>query len=431
MKPTSLIPAKHARLVTAVVASLAAMACNTEPTAPAGKEAFAVRNIAVYDGTWKDPQFGVSDDAEGTGAVNSMKSSPHNRNWILVAGDYDHIHGAGQPTGISAGLTLFYLTGGFRALAEGQDVPFYLGGPYNAVESDPSLETNFVGGSSAEASNLDQGLLGPAAMFDDHSRLWHELHAGTFAGNVMSLERAGDVLYVGGSFLRPFGLTNSANIFRFHFSNRAIESMGSGLVGTTSDLIRTIEPVDGGAIVGGSFSSIGGASARNIARWSESGGEGTRVWHSLGAGLNGTVNDILADGTVVYAAGRFYTDETHWGICARFDGTSWTILGPTYAYDGQMETQSVGLSLAKYKGNLILGGRFAKIGDTSMHNIAQWDASMNAWIALEGGGVDLTAAVSATAPGGETSGGSAEVRTMVVVGERLYVGGRFDRARVQ
>ena len=53
----------------------------------------------------------------------------------------------------------------------------------------------------------------------------------------------------------------------------------------------------GNLYAGGSFTSAGGVSAKNVAKW-----DGAR-WSALGSGMNGVVWALAADGTVnVYAA---------------------------------------------------------------------------------------------------------------------------------
>jgi hypothetical protein len=321
-------------------------------------------------------------------------------------------------SGPTAGLTLYFLTGGYHELAENHETEppfFYQGGPYtDAVVSSDDPDIYFAGG-EGEVGNLENGLLGPIAIFDDGLRTWRELHEGLTAGSVLTVEQAGKYVYVGGTFNLPFGISNISHIFRYDITDSSITGI-AGRMASASSAIETIELIDGGVIVGGSFNTIGGVPARNIARWN--GG----TWEALGDGLNGYVRDIQIHGGALYAAGRFYTEDERFGICARLDGAVWTIVGPTFGYDGT-STQNQGHALVEYKGGLILGGRFQTIGSQSLNNVAILNDDTQEWLPLNGGGVN-----NINNGGGEFP---AVVDAFAVVSDRLYVGGRFDRARVK
>jgi hypothetical protein len=104
-------------------------------------------------------------------------------------------------------------------------------------------------------------------------------------------------------------------------------STWSGLPGMSGDSLIGIAELavfdDGSGpalYVGGRFSSIGGVTARNIAKW-----DGTS-WSALGAGL-GTTNDIVhalavfddGAGPRLYAGG----DIGSYGYVARWNGAGW------------------------------------------------------------------------------------------------------------
>src|SRR5882672_6674175 len=76
---------------------------------------------------------------------------------------------------------------------------------------------------------------------------------------------------------------------------------------------------------GGNFTTAGGASATNIAKWNGS------SWSALGSGTGGFFPDVYAlavSGSDVYAGGGFTTaGDRVANYIARWDGSSWTALG--------------------------------------------------------------------------------------------------------
>jgi hypothetical protein len=145
---------------------------------------------------------------------------------------------------------------------------------------------------------------------------------------------------------------------------------------------------------GGSFSTIGGISASNLARW-----DGIH-WHSLGVGVNGSVSALTVSGTNVYAAGQFTQAG---GIPATniacWDGASWSALGA--GIDGKISV------LAALGDELFAGGSFSSAGGLAISNIARWDGAK--WSGVAGGI-------------------NGPVTTMQALGGSLYVGGAFTQA---
>lgn len=390
--------------------------CSTATTEPDDSAPFNVENIAVYDGGWKDAGIGVTLGTGAAGVVNSIVQSPHNQNEILIAGAYDKAR-SGSVSSRCAGLALFAIAAGATALVEGDsNATSYAGGPYNSAEFLPGSVQQFFGGARGNASNGNPGgpAFGPIGRYDLATREWSKLDSIAFAGEVTSLARDGQDLYIGGYFASPFGLSNSANIVRYDIASRQAFTMDSRQSGGGATGVSTIEIDGGSVIVGGTFTSIGGANAVSIARWNGS------AWEPLGTGLAGFVRDVVVTNGVVYAAGRFLRGDSV-NICARFDGTKWTTLGePAIASAATLKYE--GHALAVYNGRVVMGGSFARIGDVTVNNIAMWDDALKKWNALEGGGVTNAADQTVAA---------AEVNSLVVVANRLYVGGRFNRARVQ
>jgi hypothetical protein len=81
---------------------------------------------------------------------------------------------------------------------------------------------------------------------------------------------------------------------------------------------------NGHLYIAGSFDSVSGVPARNIAYW-----DGTS-WHALGEGVKGQVYGLAFDpGGELYAAGLLMKAGGQYaGLAARWDGQTWHALGP-------------------------------------------------------------------------------------------------------
>jgi len=92
----------------------------------------------------------------------------------------------------------------------------------------------------------------------------------------------------------------AGNVQRYNLTAATFTNIGAASGGTANVLSIVVGP-DGTIYAGGSFSSIGGISAANIAAWN-----GTS-WKPLGPGLNGQVNTLFFDtvGGLLYAVGNF------------------------------------------------------------------------------------------------------------------------------
>ncbi len=140
-------------------------------------------------------------------------------------------------------------------------------------------------------------------------------------------------------------------------------------------------------VVGGNFGSMDGTPARGVAAW-----DGQR-WHPLGIGLSagnneldGVVALIVHDG-LLHAAGRFSVNNDSQGVfqVARFNGTSWSTLGPVFS-NAQVLT-----SLASHDGFLYVGGDFTipaqQGGDLARWTGTQWQTLGNT---MQGPGWDAS-----------------------------------------
>lgn len=185
---------------------------------------------------------------------------------------------------------------------------------------------------------------------------------------------------------------------------------GFGLPGSDLGGIAAIVKTENCVFVGGNFSSIGGISAADIAKW-----DGTN-WFPVGEGnYNGYVVYALAwDGADLYAGGWFSEiGGVQGNNIAKWDGKNWSALGG--GLGGSV------LSLAVVGSSVYAGGIFETADGIRAPRIAKWDGK--AWSDVEGG-------VTKTNNLGPIGGGfdDAAVLAFAVDGTNLYVGGQFDRA---
>ena len=131
---------------------------------------------------------------------------------------------------------------------------------------------------------------------------------------------------------------------------------------------------DGDLILGGSFTTIGGAAIDKIARWDGA------AFTAVGAGLLDPgltkVSALAVFNGDLIAAGKFQSiSGVSASNIARWDGTSWTPLGSG--------TNGDVTALTIFNGELIAGGGFSTAGGVSVNSVARWNGT--AWQALGGG----------------------------------------------
>lgn len=158
--------------------------------------------------------------------------------------------------------------------------------------------------------------------------------------------------------------------------------------------------VSGGNLyAGGEFTTVGGISATNIAKWN--GGS----WSALSAGLSGNipgyapVTALAVSGSDVYAGGSFTNAG---GIAvesiAKWNGSSWSALGSG-------EHPKVVYALAVSGNHLYAGGRFGTIAKWNGSTWSELGSGMEGWgvSALAVSGDDVYAGGNFTTAGGLTA----------------------------
>jgi hypothetical protein len=140
-------------------------------------------------------------------------------------------------------------------------------------------------------------------------------------------------------------------------------------------------------------------------------------WGALGSdgsgdgALNGNVNALAVHGNDLYAGG-YITDVggvAGANMIARWDGMSWSGVGPAYSLNGQVEAIAVSGS------NVYVAGRFTDAGGNAKADyVARWNGRK--WSALGSNAAGTNGALNA------------EVDALAISGSDVYIGGRFTNA---
>ena len=220
-------------------------------------------------------------------------------------------------------------------------------------------------------------------------------------------------LYVGGRFDTAGGEPwNVNNVVRTGLTGSQWFPMGTtpagGLNGPALALARDPNSTDG-VYAGGTFTRAGSASANRVARWSESGG-----WTALGAGVDGPVYALAADGNDLYVGGSFTTaggagarNIARWNAITQ----SWHPLG---AGPANGVAQGSVYAIVAAGEDVFVGGDFSVVDGIGGGTLALYHRTTNDW----------------SRPAFSVLLGSygGVVRALARDGDSLYIGGWFDQA---
>lgn len=253
----------------------------------------------------------------------------------------------------------------------------------------------------------------PAHAVDD---IWQSLGGGLgqydYKINTMLVD--GPDLYVGGVFTTIGGVT-ARSIARWDGTTwHALIANGESAPGVFGEVRALAHAPGGGILVGGDFNGAGDGPGQNLVKW-----DGTS-WSEFHGGTNREVNDILvAPDDSVYITGNFgYVGVTLQASTAvekiaKWDGSAWSALGGGLTSTASCPCQ--GASLALDGTDLYVGGTFTNAGSVVSAGIAKWNGS--AWSAV-GGGLGLQG----------QSNDAPDVTTVYVDSNHLlYVGGNFRK----
>lgn len=276
--------------------------------------------------------------------------------------------------------------------------PLAGGNPNSIVEVIKVFGTNvFVGGLFTTNGSVPANCI---ARWDASG--WHSLGTGITGPSlaaVVAIDYDGTNLYAGGTFTNA-GSVIATNLARW--DGTTWSAMGNPFAGS----VLCVKKAGGILYVEGVFtnSALG---ITNFAQWNGS------TWSGINA--NGSVRDLLWDGTNLYAGGDFTTIG---GVAANriavLSSGSWLPLGVGIEGFGVGAVPGVYKMAFDGNGNLIAAGNFNQAGGTGASHVAGWDGAN--WFAL----------------GGTTSHGvthfDGQVQALYYDGANLYAGGVFTEA---
>ena len=245
------------------------------------------------------------------------------------------------------------------------------------------------------------------ALFDGITRTWQPMGEG-LDGQVfdLALSPEGD-LYASGLFTRS-GTVTVGHVARFNAAAQRWEAVGPPETNASAFVTALAFAPDGVLFAGGSFGTLGGVAARNVARWDG------QAWSSMGDIGPTNVADLKVAHGRLYATGRF---STAGGIAAP-NIAQWNLATQTWApVGGGIPGSGVVLgALAADSAYVYVGGGFTQVVQAdgtpvAVQNVARWHVRQERWEGL-GTGAPRVQALTIT-PGGLFASGTDQGNAVV------------------
>ena len=194
------------------------------------------------------------------------------------------------------------------------------------------------------------------------AQTWSALESGIGASNYgaaySSVIYNGE-LYVGGHFTSAGGITAN-NIAKWNGTNWS--QVSDGINGE----VHSLSVYNGELYAAGSFNAAGGMAAKDIAKWN-----GT-TWANLGYLESYSINTLAVYNGELYAAGFFIFPNFPEGVAiAKWNGNNWTPVGPeTPSYSVSIECMEV------YNGDLYVAGSYYLLGGggvAEFYRVLKWN----------------------------------------------------------
>jgi len=207
---------------------------------------------------------------------------------------------------------------------------------------------------------------------------WAALGSGSSNGvndTVYAIAVQGTAVYVGGVFTAAGGVSAS-RIAWWNSATNEWAALGGGL----NDDVKALAVRGTAVYAGGYFTTAGGVAAHYVACWDTVGNQWAPLGSSPNDGVNGPVLALAADGSAVYVGGSFSSaGGGSAGNIARWTpaNSQWTPLGP-----GVNDTVE---ALVLQDTDLYAGGFFTAAGAVSLNEVGRWHTGTQQWTRLNGG----------------------------------------------